>query len=69
MMDCLSLQNHCKNKDQEIASMKLVINAVETCLDILECMSTYEVEDTSQNDEHLQALTEYSINGWPLTKA
>ena len=32
-------------------------------------MSTYRIKDTAQNDEHLQALATYIINGWLQTKA
>ena len=67
--DWLSKQNHCKNKDEEISRMNLGIDVRDDCPDIPECMSTQEIWDATQEDNHLQALMAYIINGWPMTEA
>ena len=46
--------------------MTLSIDAIESCTDILESMSTQEIQDTTQDDKHLKSLTTYIINYWPL---
>ena len=60
------MQNHCENKDEEIPSMNLCIDAKEACTNIPECMLTKEIQDTKQDEEHLLVLKAYIINGWPL---
>ena len=64
--DWLSQQ---KNKDKEIPGIKLSIKAIETYMDILDCMSSYEIHDWTKNDEHLQVLTTYITDAWSLTAA
>ena len=59
--DWPSQQNHCENKDQEIPSMKLSINAINTFTLISEYLSTYKIWDATQNNEYLQVLTTYII--------
>ena len=40
--------------------MKLSIHAIETCTDILECISTHEISESAQKDVHLHALINMS---------
>ena len=63
------MYNHREGKDKEIVGMNLNINAIETCMDIPECMSTEEMRHTTQVDDHLNALTMYVIHGPPSTRA
>ena len=42
--------------------MNRSINDMEAYTDIPECMSVQEIQDTTQNDEHLQVLVTYIIN-------
>ena len=42
----------CKNKDEEIASMKPSINAVRTATDIPTCISIQDIQGATQYDMH-----------------
>ena len=63
--DWLSRQNHGKNKDEEIPSMQLSINAIQIANNVPECMTIHESQQASSQDHHLQCLKGYIIQGWP----
>ena len=48
--------------------MKVSINAIETCISIPECMSTYEIQEALINNEHLQHLQLISLMAGPREK-
>ena len=39
----LSRYNHKTNRDEEIPGMKITINAIESCMDIPDCMTTEKI--------------------------
>ena len=47
--------------------MKFSINAVHTSADILICITIQDIQATPQ-DNHLQQLKEYIIQGWPASR-
>ena len=47
----------------------MTINAVESCMDIPDCMTAAEIRQATLGNEHLGILTEYVLSGWPSTKA
>ena len=59
----LSRHIHTKGRDKESKGISLNISLVETCTDIPECMLAEEIRYALQTESHLNALTEYVING------
>ena len=57
----LSRNNHSINKDEEIPGMSININAVETCIDILECMTAEEIELVTLDEELIGVVLNYVI--------
>ena len=51
--DWLFIQNHKENKDAEIHGMQLNINAIQTTTNILDCMTTQELQQATPQGEHL----------------
>ena len=49
----LSRQNDKEDKDEEIASMQVKVNTVETATNIPECMMIYELQHETPLDNHL----------------
>ena len=69
MADFLSRQNHKEDKDEEIAGMQVNISNIETSSNIPECMTIWELQhETDQDNSHLQRLKECIIKGWPENK-
>ena len=56
-------------RDEEIPSMYMTINAVESCMEIPDCMTVEETTVASQDDEHLGILLEHVLHSWPPTEA
>ena len=54
-----------KNKDAEIPGMQLSINAIQTATNIPESMTMHELQQAMYQDQHLQHLTDFVIQGWP----
>ena len=66
--DWLSRQNHKENKDAEIPGMQLNINAIQTTLNITDCMTIQKLPQATSQDEYLQQLKEHFIKGWQENK-
>ena len=62
------MQNHTENKDDEIHGMDIRVEAIQTSMNILECMSIPQIQQATAQDEHLQWLKGYIITGWPEIK-
>ena len=48
--------------------MNLNIDVTDITTGILACMTENKIQDAMQDDEHLQDLSNYIINGWPSTR-
>ena len=48
--------------------MHITINAIESCIDILDCMTAEELRATKLADDHLGILSELVLHFWPSTK-
>ena len=68
IVDWLFRQNHKENKDAEIPSIQMDINAIQTTTNIPECMTMHKLQQVTSQDEHLQHLKEYIIQGWPESR-
>ena len=66
--DWLSRQNHNEDKNAEILGMQLGRNAIQTTTNIPECMTIHELQQVTCQDQHMQCLKEYIIQGWPEHK-
>ena len=49
----LSRLNHSESKGEEIMAINQNINAIETCIDIPECMKVQEIRHATHTDNHL----------------
>ena len=49
--------------------MKLTMNAIDMCTDILECMMAAEIRHVTIEDDHIGALSIYGMHDCPSTKA
>ena len=68
MTDWLSRQNHNENKGEEITGMQISINVIQSTTKIPECLTMHELQEATSQDQHLQCLIEYVIQGWPENK-
>ena len=59
---------HSEDKDVEILGTQLGINAIQTTINITECMTVPELQQVTCQDQHKQCLKEYIIHGWPEQK-
>ena len=66
--DCLSWQNHTKDKDGEIPGLKPGINAVCTMTEILACICIQDILLAKHQNDHLQQLNEYVVRGLPVSR-
>ena len=48
--------------------MQIIINAIESCMDIPNCMTAEEIGEAALGDKHLSTLAELVIHSWPSTK-
>ena len=48
--------------------MCIIINAIESCADILGYMTADKIRGETLEDECLSVLTELVLHGWPSTK-
>ena len=65
IVDRLSRQNHSKDKDAEILEMQLSINVIQPTTNMPECMTMHELQQVMSQDQHMQCLKEYIIQGCP----
>ena len=48
--------------------MQLNINAIQTATTIPEYMTMHELQQAMSQDQHLQCLNDYIIQGWPESR-
>ena len=65
--DWMSRLNHYENNGEEIAIIKLNIDAIETCKDIPECTTPKEIRSALKADDYMKTCTAYILNGWLST--
>ena len=66
--DWLLRNNHVEGKGKPVKDMDVWVDAIQSSVDMLECISTEEIQQTSSQDVHLQQLKTFIIAGWPHTK-
>ena len=64
----LSQCNHMEGKDKPIKDVDIRIDAIQSVIDIPECISILQIQQASTQDDHLQCLKSFIIAGWPKTK-
>ena len=69
MVDWMSRHNHSESKDEERTGMQISINVIQSMTNILECMAMHEVQEATSQDQYLQKLIEYVIQGRPESKS
>ena len=57
--------NHTEGKDKPIKGMDIQVDAIQTTVDMPECISMSEIQQASSLDNHLQQLKGIIITGWP----
>ena len=62
--DWLSFHNHTKNRDLEIAGMRIGIHTLSTAVDVLIC-TFIDARTAMSGDAELQMLQAHIIRGWP----
>ena len=69
-----SLQTCCpeiiieKNKDKKITGMQISINVTQSTTNIPDCLKRYGLQETMSQDQQLQLLLEYVMQGWPESR-
>ena len=66
--DWLSRHNHTEGKDKVIKGMDILADAIQSVMDMPECLSMAEIQHVSSQDNHLQQLKNLIIAGWSDTK-
>ena len=61
----LSQHNYKEDKDEAINGLDLRVDAVQVVTDVPECMSIWQIQQATNQDEHLQRLKCFIITGWP----
>ena len=62
--DWLLRHNYTEGKDKPITGMDIQVDAIQTAMDMLECISMAEIQWASSQDSHLQQLKSLIITGW-----
>ena len=57
--------NHTEGKDKPIKGKDICVDAIQTAMEIPECVSMAEIQQASSMDNHLQQLKSIIITGWP----
>ena len=60
--------NHIEGKDKPIKDIDIQVNAIQSSVDMPECISIEEIQQALLQDVHLQQLKTFIIAGWPHTK-
>ena len=68
MADWLSRQNHKENKHEEIKGMQISITAIQLMTNAPEFMTFNKLKEVTSQDQYLQQLMEYIMQGWPDNK-
>ena len=63
--DWPSRHNHTEGKDEPIKGMDIQVDAIQTAMDMSDCISMAEIQQTLLMDNHLQQLKCIIITGWP----
>ena len=66
--DWLLRYNYTEGKDKPIKGMGVQVDAIQTAMDMPECVSTAEIQCASEQDNHLQQLKSLIITGWPNSR-
>ena len=66
--DWLSRNNHVEGKDKPIKDMDIWVDAIQSSIDMPECVFMEEIQQASSQDDHLQQLKRFIIAGWFNTK-
>jgi len=64
LADCLSRVGHIADTEKEIPDMKITVDSVCT-IDEITVLSADEIRDKTLEDDKLQRVVEYVLNGWP----
>ena len=64
----LPQQNHMENRNGEICGMDVRVDAIQTSMNVPECMSIQQIQQATAQVGHLQWLKGYIITGWPESK-
>ena len=56
LVNWLSRYNHKTNRGQEILGLNISINAIQSCVDIPDCITSKEIRPEIIDDEHLSML-------------
>ena len=64
----LSRHNYDTNSDEDISGIYIIINAVESCTDIPDCMTAGEIREVTLEGEHLSALADFILCVCPSTE-
>ena len=59
--DWLSRINHMEGKDKPIKDMDIQVDAIQSSIDMMECVSMEEIQQASSQDGHLQQLKILSL--------
>ena len=57
-----------EGKDKPIKDMEVWGDAIQSSIDMLECISMEEIQHASSQNDHLQQLKKFIVAGWPDTK-
>ena len=60
--------NHVEGKDKLIEDMDVQVDAIQSTTDMPECVYMAEIQQALAQDDHLQALKNFIISGWPDIK-
>ena len=66
--DWLLRNNHIEGKNKPIKDMDVQVDAIQSSVDMPECISIEEIQHVLSQDVHLQQLKTFIIAGWPHTK-
>ena len=66
--DWLLWHNHVEGKDKPIKDMDVRVDTIQGVTDIPECISMAEIQQASSQDDHLQYLKGFIIEGGPVPK-
>ena len=66
--DWLSRHNHTEGKDRAIKGMEIQVDAIQSTMDMPECISMAEIQCASSQEDHLQQLKNLIIAGRSDTK-
>ena len=66
--DWLLRNNHIEGKDKPIKDMDISVDAIQSSVDMPECIFIEEIKQALSQDVHLQQLKTFIITGLPHTK-